>query len=314
MGENTKIEWTEATWNPWHGCHKVSQGCKNCYMFRDKKRYGQDPNVVVGSKTKFYDPLKWKEPRKIFTCSWSDFFIEEADPWRDEAMAIMALTPQHTYQVLTKRPDRMLKYVTTACGRIANLCMKLRQERNIRFPEAEFQTEPLGYGNPGATWYPLKNVWLGVSVEDRDTYITRVPYLSMTPATTKFLSFEPLLGDIGDLMLDGVFEGSYQWVIVGGESGPNARPMHPDWVRSIRDQCQATGVPFFFKQWGEWVALAGQEPGEDFARVHGHSKRKDFCFPINSPNCEQAATMYKVGKQKAGRILDGREWNEVPKS
>jgi protein gp37 len=198
VAHESKIEWTEATWNPWHGCHKVSAGCKNCYMFRDKAKYGQDPNVVVRSKTRFYDPLKWKEPRTIFTCSWSDFFIEEADPWRDEAFAIMALTPQHTYQVLTKRPERMLEY-------------------------------------------------LGL-----------------------------------------------HWVIAGGESGPDARPMHPGKARSLRDQCTAASVPFFFKQWGEW--LPARDP-------RGPADRHEFPDGFSSQ---------KVGKKKAGRELDGRTWDEMP--
>lgn len=327
MAHTSKIEWTEATWNPWHGCHKVSQGCKNCYMFRDKKRYGQDPNVVVRSKTKFYDPLKWTEPRTIFTCSWSDFFIEESDAWRDEAFAIMALTPQHTYQVLTKRPERMLEY----------------------FSRGLLKSEILGtfYGKPeldalvkGMDKWPLPNVNLGVSVEDQKTADERIPLLLQTPNALPWLSMEPLLGDVDvhdylgtpywwcvscDSEATATFDeecarcgdslrsiGGIRWVVAGGESGPNARPMHPDWVRSIRDQCVAVGVPFFFKQWGEWVALAGQKPGEDFAHVHGHSKRKDFCFPIGSPDCEQAATMYRLGNHNAGRILDGRTWNEMP--
>ena len=102
--ENTKIQWTEATWNPWHGCQKVSPGCKFCYMYRDKERYGQDATTVLRSKTKFKEPLKWKEPKVIFTCSWSDWFIEEADQWRDEAWETIRKTPQHTYQILTKSP------------------------------------------------------------------------------------------------------------------------------------------------------------------------------------------------------------------
>lgn len=300
MGENTKIEWTEATWNPWHGCHKVSQGCKNCYMFRDKKRYGQDPNVVVGSKTKFYDPLKWKEPRKIFTCSWSDFFIEEADPWRDEAMAIMALTPQHTYQVLTKRPERMHEYLGPGRqNKVVNAACEVL--RTVKGPGAYIQWLSQYDGE-----WPPQNVWLGVSAEDRDTYIHRVPYLAMTPAKTKFLSFEPLLGDIGDLMLDGIFEGSYQWVIVGGESGPDARPMHPDWVRSIRDQCIAAGVPFFFKQWGEWLPLPG------YSSDGQYWIEQDVDVPSQFKGGSQA--WRKLTKKHAGRILDGREWNEFPKS
>lgn len=279
MARESAIEWTEATWNPWHGCRKVSQGCARCYMFRDKKRYGQDPNVVVRSSDKtFYAPLKWKEPRLIFTCSWSDLFIEEADPWRDEAFAIIALTPHHTYQVLTKRPERMLEYVTTAFGRIADLCIKLRKQRNISFPDVKFQTDPLGYGDPGTQWWPLKNVWLGVSVEDQKTADERIPILLQTPAAVRWLSMEPLLGPVdltrirfrnekGSMeewdaldahpMPNSIDPGSpitgeddpvIDWVVVGGESGPGARPMHPDWPRSIRDQCTAAGVPFFFKQ------------------------------------------------------------------
>lgn len=168
MGHKSNIEWTEATWNPWHGCHKVSQGCKNCYMFRDKERFGQDPNVVVRSKTKFYDPLKWTEPRTIFTCSWSDFFIEEADAWRDEAFAIMALTPQHTYQVLTKRPERMLEYFNSrqpatyrnhwAPPEITSTFDIFRDKQKMKWP-------PAGYS---INW-PLPNVHLGVSVEDQKT-------------------------------------------------------------------------------------------------------------------------------------------------
>lgn len=338
MAFKSSIEWTDATWNPFHGCHKISAGCKYCYMFRDKARYGQDPNTVVrsGDKT-FYAPLKWKEPRRIFTCSWSDFFIEEADPWRDEAFAIMALTPQHTYQVLTKRPDRMYKYLTGS---------RIKQDiyDAVYYDEDKHWMDGRAHEIykkiEGRNEWPLPNVWLGVSVEDQKTADERIPHLLNTPAAMRFLSVEPLLGPVRldqfpvcdgvwgnfltgrDYIDDGrevvhqgipVQHNKIDWVIAGGESGPKARPMHPDWVRSIRDQCQAAGVPFFFKQWGEWVALAGQEPGEDFARVHGYSKRKDFCFPINGPNCEQAATMYKVGKKAAGRLLDGREHNEFPK-
>ena len=163
MGD-TKIQWTNATWNPWHGCHKVSPGCKFCYMFSDKKRYGQNPNVVVRSKTLFDAPLKWAEGKLIFTCSWSDWFIEEADEWRDEAYGVIRQTDRHTYQILTKRIER-------AAG---------------RFPDP-----------------PLPNVWIGVSVES-PTYKYRIDILRETPAALRFLSIEPLLEDIGDLNLAGI--------------------------------------------------------------------------------------------------------------
>ncbi len=205
MSKASKIEWTDATWNPWHGCHKVSPGCKNCYMFREKKQYGQDPNLVVRSKTKFTDPLKWKEPRLIFTCSWSDWLIEEADAWREEAYDVIRRTPHHTYQILTKRIER-------AAGRV-----------------------PVP---------PLPNVWLGVSVESR-AYLSRIDLLRQTPAAVRFLSLEPLLEDLGKLDLSGI-----DWVIVGGESGPGARPCDIADIRSLVRQCKAAGVRCFIKQLG----------------------------------------------------------------
>ena len=156
MGDTTGISWTDKTWNPWQGCFKVSQGCKQCYMYREKLRFGQQPNVVVRSKPKTFNaPLKWEEPALVFTCSWSDWFIEEADEWRDEAWDVIRHTPHLTYQILTKRPERILGH--------------LPQE------------------------WPLSNVWLGVSVEDQAaTY--RMPYLEAVNAPIKFVSYEPALG------------------------------------------------------------------------------------------------------------------------
>ncbi len=201
MGERSGIEWTDATWNPWMGCHKVSPACAHCYMFREQERYGHDPNVVRRAKdASFYAPLRWKEPKRIFTCSWSDFFIEEADPWRGEAYNVICQTDRHVYQILTKRPERI-----------------------------------------GTTWLRF-NCWLGVSVENQRFY-WRIEELQKIKATILFLSIEPLLGPLPDLPLDGI-----GWVIIGGESGPNWRPLNLDWVRQIRDRCVERSVPFFFKQ------------------------------------------------------------------
>lgn len=179
MSENSKIQWTENTWNPWHGCKKVSPGCKYCYMYRDKEKYGQDPSIVLRSKTKFNDPLKWKEPVLIFTCSWSDWFIKEADEWRPEAWKIIKATPHHTYQILTKRPERILKHLP----------------------------DDWGEGYP--------NVWLGVSVENGSIPVTdRILYLNEVPAKIKFISFEPLIGPLRKYVSDKI-----DWIIIGGESG-----------------------------------------------------------------------------------------------
>jgi protein gp37 len=206
MGEKSSIEWTGATWNPWHGCSKVSPGCAHCYMYRDKKRYGQDPTIIRRSKTAFDAPMKWRRPKTVFTCSWSDFFVQNADAWRPDAWEIIRQTPQHTYQILTKRPERIADHLPND--------------------------------------WPFPNVWLGVSVENTAFY-SRIKILQKIPAAVRFLSLEPLLAPMPKLLLAGI-----SWVIVGGESGPGCRPMQPEWVRDIREQCDRADVAFFFKQWG----------------------------------------------------------------
>ena len=159
MSETTGIEWTDATWNPWMGCTKVSPGCAHCYMFREQHQYGRDLEAVVKSKTKFREPLKWREPRKVFTCSWSDWFHDGADAWRDEAWALVRDTPHLTYQILTKRPERIAAHLPTDWG----------------------------------AGYP--NVWLGVSVENQ-RHAYRIEYLKFIPAVVRFVSAEPLLGPL----------------------------------------------------------------------------------------------------------------------
>lgn len=272
MGETTGIEWAGATWNPWMGCHKVSAGCKNCYMFRDMPHYGKDPNVVVRSKTTFDAPLKWAKSGKvapgtrIFTCSWSDWFIAEADPWRDEAWEIVRRTPEYTYLILTKRPERIWNALPDDWG----------------------------------AGYP--NVWLGTSAENQTQADKRIHVLRSIPAAVHFVSAEPLLGPIdltavrfGTSYSSGeptpwnysaleyryVFgdEGDAElwpikWVITGGESAlKDARYCDLDWVRAIRDQCQSAGVALFHKQ-------------------HGGTRKIDGVW--------------------GGRALDGRTWDEFP--
>lgn len=210
MAELTKIEWADATWNPWMGCQKVSPGCDNCYMFRDMKAYGRDPDILTKSKTKFGEPLKWAEPKRIFTCSWSDFFIAGADQWREEAWDIIRRTPQHTYLILTKRPGRMKKWARE-------------------------------HG-----W--LDNVWAGVSVENT-AYLHRLEHIKDVPAPVIFASFEPLLEWI-DLTSVLEPEPIFQWGIIGGESGPNARPMEIEWLDNMVKQMLAYGVSPFVKQVG----------------------------------------------------------------
>lgn len=241
MAQNSAIEWTEATWNPTTGCTKVSPGCTHCYAERMAHRLqamGQ-PRYDQGFQLKLQDdvvelPLRWKTPRIIFVNSMSDLFHKDVpDEFIRRCFETMKTASQHQYQVLTKRPERVVE-----------LADKL-------------------------DW--SDNIWMGTSVEST-TYIERIRVLKRIPSKVRFLSIEPLLGAIPRLPLKGI-----HWVIVGGESGPQSRPMKPEWVREIRDQCIAKEVPFFFKQWGAYGADG----------VHRSKKAN-------------------------GRELDGRTWSEMP--
>lgn len=212
MGKNTAISWTDHTWNPWQGCTKVSPGCANCYMFAEREgRWGIKSSVVKRSApTTFNKPLKWKDPAKVFTCSWSDFFHADADEWRDEAWDIIRRTPHLTYQILTKRHQRIEECLPS------DWC---------------------------AGW---DNVWLGVSCEDQ--YLeNRIAWLAEIPAKVRFVSAEPLLGR---LFIYPEYMSKIHWVIDGGESGPKARPADMNWFRLLRDQCAEHGVAYWHKQNG----------------------------------------------------------------
>lgn len=281
----TKIEWTEVTWNPITGCTKISEGCKNCYAEKMSKRLAgrfgypdDDPFRVTIQADKFTKPKNWKKPRMVFVCSMSDLFHEAIDfTIIDMLFGIMHDCSHHTFQVLTKRPERMLEYFNSR-GHI------------------------------------LPNVWLGVTAENQDEANKRIPILLQIPAAIRFVSCEPLLGPIDlkqviaaklrNWILNNETQYGLDWVICGGESGHNARPMHPNWARSLRDQCQEADVPFFFKQWGELL------PGCQVNNIKQVGRNSvQFRSPHN-PN--KMNTYYKIGKTKAGRLLDGKEWNEWP--
>ena len=240
MGKDSEIAWTDHTWNPWQGCRKVSPGCKNCYMFREKKRWKQDPtNIHRSGNITFFAPLAWEEPAKVFTCSWSDFFIEEADAWREDAWQIIRTTPHLTYQILTKRPERIRK------------CL----------PED----------------WPLENVWLGVTGEDYSSTFLRLRELLSIHAPIKFLSAEPLIGPIDleeilhALCCHGDLNRQLDWVICGGESGPGFREMATEWAELLRDDCHLLGIPFFMKQMSgtnpKKITIPGYLNVREFPRV-----------------------------------------------
>jgi protein gp37 len=309
----TKIEWTDATWNPIRGCTRVSEGCRNCYAEAVAARFsgpglpyeGLARPTPAGPRwtgevrlieKHLGDPLRWAKPRRIFVNSMSDLFHERLeDDTIDRIFAVMAECPQHTFQVLTKRPQRMLDYLGNGGG--AHLRIWCRA------------------GEPATMPWPLPNVWLGVSAEHQSAADERIPRLLATVAAVRFVSAEPLLGHINLYPFMRLGRG-LDWVIVGGESGPNARPMHPDWARSIRDQCLARSVAFFFKQWGEYEP-AGPVYGDPEADLdgrgevqaldtHGYVWMDDKQPPLGSWYVE------RVGKRRAGRALDGRTHDHFP--
>jgi protein gp37 len=288
MAENSKIEWCDHTWNPWWGCTKVSAGCAHCYADTLAHRYGFDiwgrnKGRRMMSENYWKQPLAWDRKaakdgvrRRVFCASMADVFegeetmAEEArEPVKAARLRLFNLimdTPHLDWLLLTKRPE--------------NIAAML----------------PLGWGEGWA------NVWLGTSVEDQAAADKRIPHLLSVPARVRFLSCEPLLGpvdldseEIGGLHAPGCGDPTctcgnrgIDWVIVGGESGGGARPMHPEWARSLRDQCTSAGVAFHFKQWGEYT------PG------------------ITSVDPIQYGESFRIGKKAAGRVLDGRTWDELP--
>jgi protein gp37 len=280
-------------------------------------------------ESKLEEPLHWRKPRNVSVNSMSDLFHEALpDEAINRVFAVMALCPQHTFQVLTKRGERLRSYWNAqglprrlADAVIATAVSLRLQTTGICGPAA------IAEGIAGGWRLPLRNVWLGVSVEDQATADERIPLLLQTPAAVRFVSAEPLLGLV-DIRSHLAYEidnpgadGPLDWLIVGGELGPGARPMHPGWARSVRDQCVAAGVPFFFKQWGEWVPVPLEDiSGSLQARmvragdvcVDADGTVQVFDGRISVPNEGTGFPMRRLGKRAAGRLLDGREWNEMP--
>lgn len=245
---STKIEWADAVWNPVTGCTKVSAGCANCYAERTVNRFGgrvhdAEFGEVICYSDRLDQPLHWRKPRRVFVCSMGDLFHEDVpDRFRDLVFAAMALSPQHTFIVLTKRPQTMFDWFSYSgasrvrADRVSEACV----DHFYLDADADDPTYP----------WPIPNVWLGVSVEDQRAADERIPLLLKTPAAVRFVSVEPMLGPVDLRRAFGTngprqtFIEQLDWVICGGESGPRARPMNPAWPRALRDQCVVAGVPF----------------------------------------------------------------------
>lgn len=298
---NTRIEWAEKSWNPVTGCTKISPGCQNCYAERMSKRLRgrcgypvEDPFRVTLHPERLEEPLRWRKPSMIFVCSMGDLFHEVVPKWMIwEVMDVILQAKQHTFLVLTKRPANMKRFYDWY------------------------------YNGGGRTTEPPKNLWLGVTAENQEEADKRIPILLQIPAAVRFVSVEPMLGpvDLDSYLIVGtdhpgsIMRKGIDWVICGGETGPKARPMHPDWVRSLRDQCQSAGVPFFFKSWGEWVCRPWSSD---------NGRKRELCLGMDGTSVYAQvghmmgfrkpgeALMVRVGKKAAGRLLDGQEWNEFP--
>lgn len=366
MSDKTGIAWTNATWNPVTGCTKVSQGCKHCYAEREWARLSANPKATAYYGRAFTDirchpdrltegPIRWRKPRMIFVNSMSDLFHEQVPfEFIDEVFEVINCSPMHKFQILTKRPERMLEY---------------------------FQRSEIAWAVEDG---PLDNVWLGVSVEDQATADERIPLLLQTPATVRWVSAEPLLGAVDlervawptkcghrvDVLRGGYwnkahcialgpsvdigeskggftnhsdFPATLDWVVCGGESGgPNARPMHPDWAEDLQSQCEEAGVPFFFKQWGEWCPcnqMTDTEIGELHRsnRIAKNGEDQSTLDEIFGTHCTVPATVvgtdggclavtdpmafwtgrggmttFRVGARKAGCTLNGEARQEWP--
>lgn len=363
MGAETSIEWTDKTWNPVTGCTKVSEGCRNCYADRLHTRFYkghqkgspvppcyQTPfTQVMTWPDKLKLPLRWRKPSRIFVNSMSDLFHKDV-PFEFIAAVwgVMAACPQHTFQVLTKRPERAVEFFEWLEDRavalskvfphdgmlwkVHHLMRALAMERGVGF-----QT------NLATTPFPLPNVALLTSVEDHASADERIHHLlgCRHYVTTLGLSMEPLLGPVdlsrwlytatgkfrtnkatGKREVQFKLRDLLDWIIVGGESGPHARPMHPDWVRRIRDECARAGVPFFFKQWGEWAPCSD----DDWHGLGPTGYPPQLCI---SPCGTQTAggffgglevqrekegwrAVQRIGKENAGRLLDGRLHEAYP--
>ena len=328
MGKS-KIEWCDKTWNPVTGCTKISPGCQNCYAERmahrlqamGQKRY-QNGFKVTCHPDVLVEPLYWRKPSKVFVCSMSDLFHDDVPfDFFEQLMHVVRVCTDHTFLFLTKRPERMQKFFDTLRGAPCE------------------QTAVDEIQSWWSEFLPLPNVWIGVTAENQERADVRIPILLQIPAAKRFVSVEPMLGpvDLRHIQYDNMVEidsltGDHgvirplagrsdrklDWVICGGESGPGARPMHPDWVRRLRDQCQAAGVPFLFKQWGEWSPDSNNEPILPLMDKCKHGIWDDAGKwhvgegPFSRYENIIGYSMYLIGKKKAGRMLDGQLWDQYP--
>lgn len=347
MSENTKIEWCDHTFNPWEGCQKVGPGCDHCYAETRNARFGGGVavNWGPGAPRRRTSPANWRKPlgwnaahaeffarhgrrQRVFCASLADVFDNEVDPaWRADLFALIQKTPNLDWLLLTKRIGNAAKMIDDAAS--------------------ELEQWPVEWLSSGKL--VITNVWLGATIVNQEEANRDIVKLLDTPAEVRFLSMEPLLGPVdlrfcgyhtsgdpwdnnrftlnlnalsgfrGTSMCGGMTGAKLDWVIVGGESGTGARPMHPDWARSLRDQCWAAGVPFLFKQHGEWIASVGDAQRAYPESIRANPGNHTTAWPDGTvgsgdwrKNGGSGTPLLRVGKKAAGRLLDGVEHNGFP--
>jgi protein gp37 len=316
MADNTGIEWTDATWNPVTGCTEVSPGCDRCYAKTFAERWRGTPGHYFENgfdvqlrPDKLDLPLRWRQPRRIFVNSMSDLFHDQVpDEYIAQVWGVMAWSPLHTFQILTKRHSRMRSLLSSRDFK--SKVDDAWYDFGRRYAMPEKRAEPPTH--PYDRW-PLPNVWLGVSTENQQWANIRIPALLDTLAAVRFISAEPLLGPISIFASSKTdHDPGLDWVIVGGESGHGARPMHPGWVRSLRNECTFNGVPFLFKQWGEWTPSAEHGGARRLVYIDGESAEVGNSYASGAVLRPGSQLMYRGGKHRAGRQLDGRTWDQYP--
>jgi protein gp37 len=323
MAENSKIEWTDHTFNPWEGCQKVSPGCDNCYAEARNARFGGGVAVNWGpgaprrrtSAANWRKPLQWQanaaafqaahaRRQRVFCSSLADVFDNAVDPaWRADLFSLIAATPDLDWLLLTKRIGNWRKVVGQTLAATTDNAM------------GHWTQDWLGGHAPA-------NVWIGATIVNQEEADRDLDKLDAVPAAVRFLSMEPLLGpvDLGFERLWGTGgRNGIEWVIVGGESGHGARPMHPDWPRSLRDQCAAAGVPFLFKQWGEWAQVSESPVHPEATRIPGNLCRitrdgvtADHYVALSTDGGRKRYELRRIGKKAAGRVLDGMTHDGFP--
>lgn len=329
----TKIEWLQRqgtigeSWSPVTGCSPISEGCRNCWAERMSHRlagrcgYPDAPHQfdVTLHPDRLEQPLRWREPRTIFMPSMGDLFHRDVpSDYVDRVISTITRSPRHTYICLTKRASAMAAYFNGLRERIWVVG---------EWIQLGVDWSPTRVSIRGM--WPIKNLWLGVSAENQETAEERIEFLLDTPAHLRFVSAEPMLGPLelgpylhkcegcgagrdhhlcGDCPGTDLYGEALDWVICGGESGPGARPMNPEWAQGLRDQCEEADVPFFFKQWGAWFPRSQWEHNPDLILPDDND-----CWDGEGTRMWPGDMSHAVGKKRAGRILDGLEWNQWPR-